>query len=723
MITRNRRSSASIKKTIIESDISEESGSEYGGSDAASTIEALSDASTPEETIEVQKGTNTKRLVVDNSDSDALAPRPLIMEIDSSSVPSSSRISKPKSKTLGKKKRKEIVIHSDDELVTSASLTAKTEDEDGTTPKKKRQPKKPKVTKPIFEDLHPELSGFWNRLGKSLDSQKVDRAEQPCNVLCQLLPFQLEGLAWMKSQESSKYRGGILADEVFLQLIQMGMGKTIQTISLILSKKTSKPCLVLCPTVAMMQWYSELTTKTTPGMLTVILYHGAKRETNKSVLDNADVVISSYAILEQSYRKQVYGTKSKGELVKKPSLIHSVKWGRVILDEAHAIKDRYCSTAKATFSLDSDFKWSLSGTPMQNRIGELFSLIRFMNLYPYSYYFCTMCDCKSQNWQFTHSSKCDSCGHTGHQHFNWWNKEVLKPIQRYGTDGPGQEAFQKLGLILDQIMLRRTKVERNDELGLPPRIVECRSDIFNFAEEELYESLYSNIQRTYQTYAESGTVLNNYASIFSLLSRMRLAANHPDLVTSKITPGDSKFVCVICNEEAEDPITSKCKHVFCREDARQYLQTIPAGENAKCPKCMRDLVIDITQPESTNANAPTVQKSIINYLDLKSWRSSTKIEALVEELTKLKSENATTKSIVFSQFVSFLDLVHWRLSRSGFNCVKLDGRMGPQQRSTVIEKFSTDPSITIFLISLKAGGIALNLTEASRVFGNFNLIQ
>ena len=90
--------------------------------------------------------------------------------------------------------------------------------------------------------------------------------------------------------------------------------------------------------------------------------------------------------------------------------------------------------------------------------------------------------------------------------------------------------------------------------------------------------------------------------------------------------------------------------------------------------------------------------------------------ALVEELSKLKSEDSTTKSIVFSQFVSFLDLIHWRLSRSGFNVIKLDGRMGPPQRAEVIDRFNTDPSLTVFLISLKAGGVALNLTEASRVF-------
>lgn len=89
---------------------------------------------------------------------------------------------------------------------------------------------------------------------------------------------------------------------------------------------------------------------------------------------------------------------------------------------------------------------------------------------------------------------------------------------------------------------------------------------------------------------------------------------------------------------------------------------------------------------------------------------------MVEELEAVKSQDCTIKSLVFSQFVSFLDLVHWRLSRGGFKCVKLDGRMNPEQRASIIHSFSTDPEVTVFLISLKAGGVALNLTEASRVF-------
>ena len=98
------------------------------------------------------------------------------------------------------------------------------------------------------------------------------------------------------------------------------------------------------------------------------------------------------------------------------------------------------------------------------------------------------------------------------------------------------------------------------------------------------------------------------------------------------------------------------------------------------------------------------------------WTSSTKIEMLVYDLYKLRSKKQTLKSIVFSQFTSMLQLIEWRLRRAGFNTVMLDGSMTPQQRQRSIEHFMNNADVEVFLVSLKAGGVALNLTEASRVF-------
>lgn len=97
----------------------------------------------------------------------------------------------------------------------------------------------------------------------------------------------------------------------------------------------------------------------------------------------------------------------------------------------------------------------------------------------------------------------------------------MKPIQYHGYTDDGRGALRKLRLLLDRIMLRRTKIECADDLGLPPRTVIVRRDIFSEEEEDVYTSLYSDVARTFTTFVEAGTVLNNYANIFELLMKMR----------------------------------------------------------------------------------------------------------------------------------------------------------------------------------------------------------
>jgi DNA repair protein RAD16 len=110
------------------------------------------------------------------------------------------------------------------------------------------------------------------------------------------------------------------------------------------------------------------------------------------------------------------------------------------------------------------------------------------------------------------------------------------------------------------------------------------------------------------------------------------------------------------------------------------------------------------------------KSSIINRIKMENWTSSSKIELLVHELHKLRSDKASHKSIIFSQFTTMLQLVEWRLRRAGITTVMLDGSMTPAQRQSSIDHFMNNVDVECFLVSLKAGGVALNLTEASRVF-------
>lgn len=593
-----------------------------------------------------------------------------------------------------------------------------------TAPKKKAPPKKkkpPKVKVPYFTritnklyDQHPHLKDVFPYLA-SVESIPVERAPQPEGMNIKLLPFQLEGLNWLVKQEDGEFGGGILADE-------MGMGKTIQTIGLMMTDLSKRPNLVVGPTVALMQWKHEIESHTHEGKLKVLLYHGAKRSNDPEELMKYDVILTSYSVLESVFRKQQYGFKRKAGLVKEKSPLHAIKFYRVILDEAHNIKDRTSNTSKAANNLQCEKRWCLSGTPVQNRIGEMYSLIRFLKLDPFHQYFCTKCECSSDEWKFSNYRTCDLCGHAPMLHTNFFNHFMLKNILKYGIAGDGLESFNNIQLLLGHIMLRRTKLERADDLGLPPRTVTIKNHRFNPEEKDLYMSLYSDSKRQFNDYVALGVVLNNYANIFTLITRMRQIADHPDLVLKKVgasalTP-QGVIICQLCEDEAEEPIESKCHHRFCRMCIQEYVEGFDGNsQKLECPVCHIGLSIDLEQPALEVDEEQFNKASIVNRIShTGDWKSSTKIEALVEDLYNLRSEKSTIKSIVFSQFTSMLDLIEWRLKRAGFVTVKLQGSMSPEQRDNTIRYFMENTYVEVFLVSLKAGGIALNLTEASRIF-------
>jgi DNA repair protein RAD16 len=138
-----------------------------------------------------------------------------------------------------------------------------------------------------------------------------------------------------------------------------------------------------------------------------------------------------YGTLQSSWTKESKGTKKGGQVISEKSLAHKVEWHRIILDEAHNIKDRTTNVAKACFNLKGQYKWCLSGTPLQNRVGELYSLVRFLGGDPYSYYFPRLCidaDCltihlsaQSLHWKFSNKANCDECGHNPTAHVCLWN--------------------------------------------------------------------------------------------------------------------------------------------------------------------------------------------------------------------------------------------------------------------------------------------------------------
>jgi DNA repair protein RAD16 len=186
-----------------------------------------------------------------------------------------------------------------------------------------------------LEAHHPEIHTMWKDL-ENLPKIGDITIEQPKNINRELKPFQLQGVAWMKAMEKTEWGGGLLGDE-------MGMGKTIQAVSLIMSDwPAAQPSLVLIPPVALMQWQQEIAAYT-DGTLRTFVFHGTNAQTKGVTvkeLKKYDVILMSYNSLESMYRKQEKGFKRKNGMHKEQSIIHQIHFHRVILDEAHNIKVR-----------------------------------------------------------------------------------------------------------------------------------------------------------------------------------------------------------------------------------------------------------------------------------------------------------------------------------------------------------------------------------------------
>lgn len=343
----------------------------------------------------------------------------------------------------------------------------------------------------------------------------------------------------------------------------------------------------------------------------------------------------------------------------KKSPLHNMKWHRIVLDEAHTIKDKSSQTAKAVFALESDRRWALSGTPLQNRVGELFSLIRFMRVDPYAYYFNKWMTCKQLNIDFVSQKNCEHCGRHRIAHHCWWNKHIMNPIKNFGFSGKGRMAMLRLKHeVLDKILLRRTKEGRSADILLPPKTIVLRKDRLDKYEEDFYQSLYTQSQVQFNAYVSSGTLLNNYAHIFDLLIRLRQAVNHPYLVQFSERNymegagggAGGGGLCGICRESLENKVSADCGHMFCKLCIEEYIETAPA-DDIKCPHqgCEKGLTVDLTkeaaeqkEPAKSLKRAPPIMQRM---LDVEEFRSSTKIEGLMEELEMLAESDPCAKVI------------------------------------------------------------------------------
>uniref|UniRef100_A0AAQ5YQ12 Helicase-like transcription factor n=1 Tax=Amphiprion ocellaris TaxID=80972 RepID=A0AAQ5YQ12_AMPOC len=435
---------------------------------------------------------------------------------------------------------------------------------------------------------------------------------------------------------------------------------------------SAKTTLIICPLSVLSNWLDQFEQHVHSNVkLNVYLYYGSERNRSKKFLSSQDVVVTTYNVLSSEF-----GNKSP---------LHGINWLRVVLDEGHIIRNPNAQMSKAVLDLKAQRRWILSGTPIQNSVKDLWMLLAFLRLKPF--------DVRE-----------------------WWNRVIQRPV----TQGE-RAGVQNLQTLVKCITLRRTKtseVNGRPLVSLPDKKVYVEQVELSQSEREEYERARKEGKNIIKRYVAEGTVLRNYADVLAILMRLRQHCCHPDLLAkipselgAAATPAElrerlieklrlvlasgSDEECSVCLDSVRLPVITHCAHVYCRPCIAQVIST--EQEKARCPLCRSE----IKTSELVEFPPEELEESSTNS---ERWRTSSKVQALMGNLLRLRCEDSSIKYLVVSQFTRFLTILETPLS---FSFVRLDGTMNQKRRTQVIQEFqsSAADSPVIMLLSLKAGGV------------------
>jgi SNF2 family DNA or RNA helicase len=411
-----------------------------------------------------------------------------------------------------------------------------------------------------------DADAAWRKHLQHMAANADYRPQLPTTLQAELRDYQVEGFEWL-SRLAHWGVGACLADD-------MGLGKTLQALALILSRAPGGPTLVVAPTSVATNWMAEA--ERFAPTLDMKLFGAGKREAMLKEAGPFDVIVASYGLLQL-----------EAELFK------DVRWHTIVLDEAQAIKNAHTRRSQAVMSLRGDFRMAATGTPLENHLGELWNLFRFINP-----------------------------GLLGTS--DQFNLRFAGPIEKATDKRAELAARTRLRRLTQPFILRRTKAQVLSEL--PPRTEIVLPVELSQEEMALYESL--------------------------------------------------------------------------RRDALERIATLEAPQAQKQIQILAEMM--------------KLRRAVCNPVLVApdSGIRSSKLDAfarLVDELLENRH-----KALVFSQFVDHLTLLRKHLDERGIRYQYLDGATSMQERKRRVDAFQAGDG-DLFLISLKAGGVGINLTAADYV--------
>ncbi len=391
--------------------------------------------------------------------------------------------------------------------------------------------------------------------------------DPPQGFVGELRPYQREGLGWFEFLAGFGF-GGVLADD-------MGLGKTIQALAGLLAFKNqgnNAPALIVAPTSLLFNWRNEAD-RFTPD-LRVLSYVGTKRGALAEEIPSHDLVLTTYGLLRRDVQ-----------------ILREIDWGYVILDESQAIKNPDSQTAKAARVLRAQHRLCMTGTPVENRLDELWSQFQFLN----------------PNMLGSRKS---------------FESRFTRPISQ--GDLVCEDILRRT---VRPFLLRRTKAEVAKDL--PEKQESPLMCEMTPAQAKIYARMRDHYRSEVLASVDSVGMERSKIKVLEGLLRLRQVACHPGLV------GEGK-----------------------------------AG--------------------------------------------SGKLEECIQLLGSVLGDGH--KVLIFSQFTSFLEIIRQRLDQERIEYLYLDGQTSPKERERRVAAFQAPGGPPVFCISLKAGGVGLNLTAADYVF-------
>lgn len=314
-----------------------------------------------------------------------------------------------------------------------------------------------------------ESSGVLQALVTNLtDSRSIEAIAPPANFRGELRPYQGRGVAWLSFLEHWGL-GACLADD-------MGLGKTIELIAFLLHLQEKEgltaPTLLVCPTSVLGNWEREV--KKFAPTLKVLVFHGNKRlkgkEFTKAVKEQ-DLIITSYSLVYRDAKA-----------------MQGISWQGVVLDEAQNIKNAESKQSQAVRELSAGFRIALTGTPVENRLSELWSILDFLNP-----------------------------GYLGNRQF--FQRRFAMPIERYGD----MDSLKTLRSLVQPFILRRLKTDREIIQDLPEK--QEMSVFCGLSAEQA--SLYEKVVEASLVEIEGAEGIQRRGLVLSLLVKLKQICNHP----------------------------------------------------------------------------------------------------------------------------------------------------------------------------------------------------